>query len=139
MVKSLKIVITDTGLASHLTGSRRAADLSDLLKGPLFESFVLTELEKLRNWSDVRPSLFHYRTPNGREVDAVFEARDGSLVGIEIKASTRVSSRDFNGLKSLREAAGDSFLRGIILYNGEEQVSFTQGLTAVPIQALWQW
>ena len=45
------------------------------------------ELARQLTWSDERVELFHYRTKDKVEVDAVLENRQGRMVGIEVKAS----------------------------------------------------
>ena len=96
------------------------------------------ELRKQASWSQTDASLFHYRTVSGREVDVVLEAPSGDLVGIEIKASATVKTGDFKGLRALAEATGKRFRRGILLYQGNETISFGPNLHAMPIDALWR-
>lgn len=134
-----KIVLSDSGVAAGLQGidaSRLAADAH--LAGPLFENFVITEVLKLCGWSRARPYLFHFRSVAGDEVDLVLERRDGSVVGIEVKAGGRVEARDFRGLRALATALGRKFRRGIVFYTGSNTLAFGPELLAVPIAALWQ-
>jgi len=138
LVKSPKIHLTDTGLAAHLLGADPIRILNEpSLIGPLLESFVFLELVKQREWSALAPSLFHFRTQTGREVDIVLEDRQGRVVGIEVKATTSPGANDLKGLRALEEAAGERFVRGIILYTGRDRISFGKNLTALPIDALW--
>lgn len=139
LTKAAKIMIGDTGLAAHLAG----ADLERLrsdghLRGTLLENFVAVELLKQASWSKLQTRLHHYRTPSGREVDLVLEDAAGRLVGIEVKSSSAVSSDDFGGLRSLRDAVGDRFVRGVVLHDGSEVVTFEKGLVAMPFAALWR-
>lgn len=139
LLRHPKIVIADSGVAAALQGidaSRIAAD--EHLAGPLFENFAITEVLKLRGWSDARPSLFHFRSVSGDGVDLVLELRDGTVVGIEVKAGSRVDARDFRGLRALAEALGRKFRRGIVLYTGSNTLGFGRELLAVPVAALWQ-
>ncbi len=48
-------------------------------------------------------SLFHFHASEGREI----------VVSIEVRATGRVSERDFIGLKVLIVVAGDTFLLGV--------------------------
>ena len=138
LVKAPKIVLNDTGLAAHLLGTNTAAlKASRDIAGPLLENFVVMELRKQATWSQLQPQLFHFRTQTGQEVDIVLEDREGRLVGIEVKASKTVSSRDFKGLRVLAEAVGTRFQRGIVLYTGTESLPFGPNLYALPIQTLW--
>jgi hypothetical protein len=67
----------------------------------------------------------------------VLEDAAGRVVGIEVKSSASVGADDFRGLRALKEAAGDKFVRGIVLHDGAETVMFDPTLAAMPISALW--
>ena len=140
LVKTPKVLLTDTGLAAHLMGIddvRMARDRT--LLGGLLESFVAMELVKQAGWSADPPALYHFRTHEGDEVDLVLERRGGALVGIEVKSAATVSAADFRGLRVLAGIAGRRFHRGIVLYSGSEIVPFGAGLFALPVEALWRW
>jgi hypothetical protein len=112
-----KLAFTDSGIAANLLG----ADVRSLLRpggrfGPLLEGFVLMELGRQLTWSRQRAELFHYRTKDKVEVDAVLENRQGQVVGIEVKASSTVGPDDFRGLRHLAARTGGDFLAGVVLY-----------------------
>ena len=134
-----KVALVDSGVAANLLD----ADAGRLLRpgsafGPLLEGFVLMELARQLTWSDERAELFHYRTRDQVEVDAVLENRRGQVVGVEVKASSTVRAEDFRGLRHLSERLGDDFLVGIVLYTGEQTLPFGTRLRAMPVSALWQ-
>ena len=138
LIKSPKIVLSDTGLAAHLLGLSEARLLQEPgLLGGLLENFVVMEILKDIGWSEARPALYHWHTANREEVDILLEKRDGSLVGIEVKASATVGAGDFKGLRALESLTSDRFVRGIVLYTGERVVPFGEKLFAVPVSALW--
>ena len=139
LVKASKVVISDTGLKAHLTGTRAERMVADGSIGGYLENFVIMELRKQIAWSRIRPKMFHFRTQTGQEVDIVLEDPTGRLAGIEVKSASMVGPEDFRGLRALAEAAGRSFHRGIVLYMGTEIVPFGQNLHAVPVPALWNW
>ncbi len=140
LVKTPKVLLTDTGLAAHLMGIDDARVAQDrTLLGGLSESFVAMELVKQAGWNVDPPALYHFRTHEGDEVDLVLERRGGALVGIEVKSAATVSAADFKGLRTLAKAAGRRFRRGIVLYTGAEAVPFGAGLFALPVEALWRW
>ncbi len=69
----------------------------------------------------------------------MLENAAGEVVGIEVKASSTIKSGDFKGLKYLSESLGDHFLRGIVLYTGDQSIPFGSNLhAALPVSALWQ-
>ncbi|HEV2933279.1 MAG TPA: ATP-binding protein [Streptosporangiaceae bacterium] len=134
-----KLAFVDSGIAANLLG----ADARSLLRpdgwfGPLLEGFVLMELARQLTWSRQRAELFHYRTKDKAEVDAVLENRQGRVVGIEIKASSTVAAGDFRGLRHLAERIGSDFIAGIVFYTGRQTLPFGPRLRAVPVSALWQ-
>jgi uncharacterized protein len=134
-----KLAFVDSGIAANLLG----ADVRSLLRpggpfGPLLEGFVLMELARQLTWSRQRAELFHYRTKDKVEVDAVLENRQGHVVGIEVKASSTVAAGDFRGLRHLAERIGSDFIVGLVLYTGTQALPFGPRLRAVPVSALWQ-
>ncbi|MBV9468971.1 MAG: DUF4143 domain-containing protein, partial [Abitibacteriaceae bacterium] len=138
LVKSPKVILNDTGLMASLLGlnvERLTQDGS--LFGPLLENFVAMEVKKHIAWSQVQPQLFHFRTQTGVEVDLVLENAAGEIVGLEVKASATVSAADFKGLRALMEARGERFVRGVVLYTGQQVIPFGERLHAVPISLLW--
>jgi predicted AAA+ superfamily ATPase len=139
LIKSPKIVLTDTGLAAHLLGLSEQRLISEPNHlGALLENFVAMEILKEIGWSESRPILYHWHTASRQEVDLLLEKRDGSLVGIEVKASGTVTGADFKGLKVLQSLTEGRFHRGIVLYTGERVVPFGDKLFAVPVSAMWR-
>jgi predicted AAA+ superfamily ATPase len=109
----------------------------DTAVGPLLENFVLSELARQLGWSETRATLHHYRTRDGIEVDAVLEAADGRIVGIEVKSGETVRGDDFRHLRHLQARVPDRFHHGIVLHTGTTTVAFGERLLAAPIGALW--
>ena len=138
VVKTPKAYVTDTGLLAHLLRvdehglARDAAAM-----GRLFETFVVTELLRQTSWQEEPVRLYHYRDRDGREVDAILERHDGAVIGIEAKAAASVGAGDFSGLTRVRDALGDRFKAGVVLYTGANTVPFGDRLSAVPLEALW--
>jgi len=139
LVKSPKVSLIDTGLAAHLLGvSKQRLRADPAIAGRLWENFAAAEIRKQIGWSRGRPAVFHFRERSGLEVDLVLETPDGRVVGIEVKASATVRSEDFKGLRFLRDALGNRFRRGVVLYLGRESLSFGSRMSALPMSALWQ-
>lgn len=134
-----KLALVDSGVAADLLG----LDVDSLARlgpalGPLLEGFVLMELSRQLTWADERADLFHYRTRDQVEVDAVLENRRGQVVAIEVKASSTVRPEDFRGLRHLEHLLGPDFLAGFVLYTGRQTLPFGDRLRALPVSALWQ-
>ena len=139
VVKSPKVAVIDTGLATALADMDETRVLNDPMQlGRLAETFVINEIQRQLGWSRTRARLMHARTAAGREVDIVIEAADGRIAGVEVKAGRTVGSGDFAGLKTLREAVGERFVQGVVLHTGGTAVPFGSDLWAVPMSALWK-
>lgn len=138
VVKRPKLVMVDSGLASHLTllNAERAADPTTPV-GPLVESFVAMELRKQLTWSHEPATMWHFRDRDGAEVDLVLEHADGRVVGIEAKAARSVSSRDAAGLRYLADRLGPRFHHGFLLSCMPEATPLGNRLSAIPIETLW--
>jgi uncharacterized protein len=134
-----KLAFVDTGIACHLIG-QDAARLGEPggAAGAMMENFVVMELARQLTWSEERGVLYHYRTKDGSEVDAVIETPDGRVVGIEVKAGATVRAEDLSGLRGLAKALGDRFVAGFVLYTGQQTLPFADKIRAVPLDALWR-
>ncbi len=138
VIKAPKAYITDTGLLAYLIGANAERLQSDLdLGGMLIETFVTNELLRQAEWESDRPRAFHYRDKDGREVDLILERRDGTIVGVESKASASVGPSDFRGLRYLRERLGQRFRAGVVMYTGASTIPFGDRLFAVPLSGIW--
>lgn len=137
LLKSPKLFFYDAGLLAHLldVSPQQLKASQSPLYGSMVENFVATELMKQLTLLP-KLSLYHYRTVDGREVDFVIEGPMGKLVGLEVKARSKVTTDDFSGLKSLKEAAGQDFKKGIVLYTGKTKLAFGPDMIALPITAL---
>ncbi|MBI1758319.1 MAG: ATP-binding protein [Actinobacteria bacterium] len=134
-----KLALTDSGVAANLLGTTPR----HLLRpggafGPLLEGFVLMEIARQLSWSSQRADLYHYRTRDNVEVDAVIENRRGEVVAIEVKAASTVRTEDFRGLRHLQQRLGDELIAGLVLYTGDQTLPFGPRLRAMPVSALWQ-
>lgn len=139
LVKSPKLHLIDSGLAAQLSGVMALEHPGDRqFYGHLLETFVVMELRKQMTWNKTRSSLFYFRMPSGQEVDAVLEDIQGRIIGIEVKAAASVGEKDFNGLKALADLVGKRFYRGIVLFDGDVVVPFSDRFAAMPISALWR-
>ena len=137
-----KIHVLDSGVAARLLGLSPArlgrldpAALSEF--GHLLETFVVGELLKQASWTGDIAGVGHWRTHDGHEVDLVIEHHDGSVTAFEVKSAARVTTRDVRGLRALRDALGEGFNSGIILYTGELTYRLDDRIIVAPIDLLW--
>ena len=139
LVKSPKLHLGDTGLASALLGvDAEALDADRPLLGQLTETFVFQELRRQASWHQDPLSFFHFRDKDGVEVDIVIERGPRAVAAVEVKASATVRAADFSGIRKLKATVGRNFAGGVVLYDGEIAASFGDGLFAVPIRSLWE-
>ena len=137
LVKSPKLLMVDTGLACSLMGiDEDGLRQGGEVVGRIFENFVALELFKHASWSDKPVRLYHFRSQLGQEVDIVIEDNRGYIIGIEVKLSATPSPKDFSGLKILQAHLREKFVRGVLVYTGNDVIPFGKNLHAVPIQCI---
>ncbi|MEI7437660.1 MAG: ATP-binding protein [bacterium] len=111
LTKAQKVYWTDTGLMRQVSAQPEG------VTGPIFETFVVSELHKWVQTSGVAVKLFHYRTRSGLEADVLVETPRG-LLGIEIKARAQADRSDAGPLRRIAESAGSRWLGGMIVHSG---------------------
>ncbi|MGH2902075.1 MAG: ATP-binding protein [Solirubrobacteraceae bacterium] len=139
LAKAPKLHILDSGLLTYLLSANAERAWADpQVAGALFETFVVMEIVRQASVDPDPPRAFHFRDRHGHEVDMVLERRDGTVVGIEVKAAATAGRSDFHGLRLMRERLGERFAFGALLYTGPATVPFGDRLAAIPLQALWE-
>ena len=122
LVKMPKLHFYDTGLVCWLIGIRTPEQLrSHPLRGPIFETWVVSEVVKHRmNLGETR-GLFFYRNRDGAEVDLVIE-HPSRVTLVEAKSSQTPSSSLFDGVKRVQRHLVDSPLPcdAVVAYGGDE-------------------
>jgi predicted AAA+ superfamily ATPase len=132
-----KVYFVDSGLLASLLGAdERRVATDDQFTGRLFENFVAMEIAKHVDWAERIVTQYHYRAGDD-EVDIVLEANSGDIVAIEAKASASLGRRDWRALAKLRDACGDRFRAGVIVYTGEQTIPLGDRLRAMPVSGLW--
>ena len=137
--KQSKLFMVDSGLmTSLLSWKMDQVRLDSDRSGKLIETLAFNEIMAQIDASDGRYELFHYRDREKREIDFLIEREDDALLGIEIKAGSAVTKRDFTHLRWFQKnLAKKQLFIGIILYTGEHPASFGDNLWAVPFGLLW--
>jgi hypothetical protein len=133
-----KLMFVDTGIACHLIG-QDPLRLSEPggAAGAMMENFVVMELARQLTWAEERGRLYHYRTKDKQEVDAVVETPDGRVIGVEVKASATVRTEDLTGLRNLANHLKERFVAGYVFYTGQQTLPFGEKIKALPLDALW--
>jgi len=138
-----KIHIVDSGLAARLLRlTERKLEVASAPAltefGHLLETFVVGEVCKQLDWLEAPVKRGHWRTSEGTEVDLVVERSDGSVVALEVKAASRISTGELAGMLRLRRKLGSQFLGGVVLYTGARAYTRPDGITVLPIGRLWR-
>ena len=138
-VTTPKIYVVDSGLLAYLLGADQLrAAKGDQIAGKLFENLVAMEIARLLDWAETSATQFHYRDrSSGDEIDIVLESRAGEIVCLECKAAATVRHEDYRSIAKLRDARGEQFVAGVVVYTGAETKALTEKVWAVPVSALW--
>ncbi len=93
LVKTPKLYFLDAGLAAWLAGVRSHGDVAfGSMRGPLFETWVVSEVVKwLRNHL-LAHELYFLRDTHGLEIDLLVDLGGGRVAAIECKAGQTVAS-----------------------------------------------
>lgn len=136
-IKTPKLHFLDAGLQASLIRLTPQQCMSARHRyGATLETWVYGEVQKAIALTADDWQVFHYRDKDQVEVDFVLENRQRQIIGLEVKASATVLASDFKGLRKLRQLAGNEFISGILLYDGEQALSFGDGMWSVPLGSL---
>lgn len=124
LIKSPKLYWSDAGLALHLAGEV-------VPRGAHLENLVATDLLAWTATRRDRPSILHWRTTKGAEVDFVVETSQ-HVLPIEVKASPRLNTKDAQHLESFLDEYATRAQAGLIVYDGTETFWLTRRVLAAP-------
>jgi len=135
LVKTPKLFFYDTGLLCYLLGIRHADQVrTHPLRGPIFETWVASEILKARAHRGLPPALLFFRDRKGTEVDLLVERGD-ALIAVETKSSRTVAGDFFAGLEKFAALAASQRrmppLRQVLMYAGEHRQE-RSGATVLP-------
>ncbi len=121
LVRMPKLHFYDTGLVCWLLGIRSPEQLrSHPLRGPIFETWVVSEVAKQRVHRGEPGGLFFYRDRNGAEADLILQGPEGPAI-VEAKSAETASSGLFAGNERVRRslAGDDGSLPAAVIYGGD--------------------
>jgi predicted AAA+ superfamily ATPase len=133
LIKAPKIYLSDTGLASYLTGLK-GAHINEAYRGPFLESYIAQNLEAIlsTHYPDARVTYWNIQ---GRyEVDFIIEIGN-ETIAIEVKNSSRWQERDLTGMRAYLTSA-KKCRAAILAYNGHEIIKLEKKIWAVPLDLL---
>lgn len=137
LVKTPKVYLTDTGMASHLALADSWATLERQGRaGAMVETWMLGELRKLIAATAPEVGLWFWKAHGGREVDFLLE-RGEQLVPVEVKWTQRLSEADTAGLRLCAEDLKGRVTLGLLVYPGTELIALDRRTIAVPASILF--
>lgn len=120
MIKSPKLYFHDVGLLCHLLSIRKGnLDPTHPLWGSIFENFIVSELNKQNAHQGLLRDYYFWRDSKGHEVDLLHQTTS-ELTTYEIKASSTIQSRMFEGLDYFKSITDDVIAQQILIYGGKE-------------------
>lgn len=137
LVKSPKLYWTDTGLCAYLLGLETLEQLNQnpLIKGRLFESFVMMEVKALLEIAHPSARLLHLRTHDQLEVDGVIHRGLNDML-FEIKASQTVTADDAKPMERWMSHCKRNSI-GVVIYPGTRYAILSNNVRAIPASMLF--
>lgn len=120
VVKSPKLYFYDSGLASFLLGIRDYNELmKPVIRGMLFENFMVSELIKRNYHRNQLRSFWFWRDSNGLEVD-LLEKTPSGFDTYEIKSTSTIMPNLVKGLNTFDKITGGRVRSKTLIYGGNE-------------------
>ncbi len=131
LVKRPKIYFYDTGLVCYFTG----IETEDVLRkgpldGPIFENYIVSEIQKWILHHGLNDQLFYFRTNLGIEVDLIIENLTKNILRlIEIKSTETPRPEMFSHILKVSELTGQGRRRekqndNILIYRGDTDLDY---------------
>lgn len=136
LVKSPKLHFYDTGLVCWLLGIRSGDQLrSHPLRGPIFETWVASEIVKHRANRGESGGLFFFRDRHGLEADLVIE-EGGALTIVETRSGQTVTNDMLSSVGRVSSALGGVGKIEVVVIHGGDEPQRRRGVDALPWSGL---
>lgn len=123
--------LQDSGLACYLNSIASPESLlTNPVFGNIFESWGVGWIHRQVQRLPLAPIIYHWRTQNGAEVDAVLDY-NGMLFPVEFKAATKLSKHDTRGIQAFRKTYKNA-VPGVIVYGGDQAYCLSEHAVAIP-------
>jgi predicted AAA+ superfamily ATPase len=97
-----KVYLFDLGV-TNAVNRRLTGSLDPVVKGRLFEQWVVLETHRRLQYARSEAGLFFWQTNHGAEVDLLIAKHGQIRAAIEIKVRPRIAGADLSGLRAFRE------------------------------------
>jgi hypothetical protein len=136
--KTPKLYFTDTGLAAYLMGFASADALwASREVGALWETHVVNQWLRWRDWHEPSLGLWYWRDQGGNEVDLLLE-RDRKIVAVECKTKEKPERKDLHGIERLRKFYGEEQVpKAYVACPTDVSFDLNHGTTAVSGWEVW--
>ncbi len=119
VIKSPKLYFLDVGLLCYLLRIRNPEDIHiHALKGPIFETFIISEIYKAFFHHGETPPLYFWRDRTGHEVDLILDTGK-YLIPLEIKSGESIDQYFFSGLDYFTTLGPPAYKSGVLIYAGD--------------------
>lgn len=140
LTKSPKLYFADPGLVCHLLGIESEGELlRSPFAGPIFETFVASEIVKAQVHSGHARALYFFRDEQGLEVDFVVPRGGGRLALVEAKAARTAMPADAEPMMRLARAMPNRDVDAFVVHRrraDDPAPSLRPGVRAVGIAEL---
>ncbi len=130
LIKSPKLYLSDTGIASYLAGVKKM-DSHEPLRGALLENYVAQNLFAIFSAHNPDIKITYWNIQGRYEVDFILEIGQ-ETIAVEVKAGSRIVDNDLTGIKAYIESSNNC-RAGILVYNGAEVIKLENKIWAVPL------
>ena len=136
--KTPKLHFTDTGLAAYLMGFSSAESLWAFPEaGALWESYVVGQWLRWRDWHAPSLMLWYWRDQAGKEVDLLLEL-DRKLFPVECKLKEVPEKKDLAGIRRVKSFYGKEQVRqAYVACPADSPFDIEPGVAAVPGWQVW--
>jgi uncharacterized protein len=101
-------------------------------KGPLLEGWIATLLRAYGEIRGILDEMYYWAPAEAHQTEVDFVLKRGrEYVAIEVKSGARVSSKDFSGLRAIKDLAG--VRRRILIYSGHREMKTEDGIEIWPV------
>ena len=119
LIKSPKLYFYDTGIVCSLLGITSAeALITHSLRGGIFESWAISEIQKHYANAHRLAPLYYWRNSQGLEIDLIIEEME-TLTALEIKSGKTINQSFFKNLEEFAKLAGQDVFALYLIYGGD--------------------
>lgn len=98
----IKFYFFDNG-ATNAINRHLGSEPDFILRGRLFEQFIIQETHRKLHYAQSEASLFFWRTHHGAEVDLLIEKHKQIMAAVEIKSAGQIAKTHLSGLRAFRQ------------------------------------